>query len=241
MSQNYDEVKKFAKQSLGEMPQVIELLFKLDEESAMEQFKQNQVLYLGRSSLSLKTRVLLAISVALANGPKESAMIHYKLAKKFNIDRLEILDAIRATKMALMSSTLDSLTPILGEFEGNAKANRNEREANEILIALKKENGMVPERVADASRFSLELTKEHLREKEELLRPLMLAQRDVFAIALGVSISIRDGECEEIYLRQFLKHGGTKEEVEDILTTVRFITGNRAFVNSIDILKDMTR
>jgi Carboxymuconolactone decarboxylase family. len=109
MSSNYEEVKKFAEQSLGEMPEVIELLFGIDEGSAMEQFQQNKALYLGRTSLPLKTRVLIAISVALANGPRESAMIHYKLAKRFGIEPLEVLDAIRITKMALMSSTLDSV------------------------------------------------------------------------------------------------------------------------------------
>ncbi|MFP3300431.1 MAG: carboxymuconolactone decarboxylase family protein, partial [Thermoplasmatales archaeon] len=116
MSQNYERVKEFAEKSLGEVPQVIDLLFKIDEDAAMEQFNQNNLLYLGRSNLSLKTKVLIAISVALANGPRESAMIHYRLARRFNISPIEILDAIRVTKMALMSSTLDSLEPILETF-----------------------------------------------------------------------------------------------------------------------------
>jgi len=238
MSQNYERVKEFAEKSLGEIPQVIDLLFKIDEDAAMEQFNQNNLLYLGRSHLSLKTRVLIAISVALANGPKESAMIHYRLARRFNISPLEILDAIRVTKMALMSSTLDSLEPILETF-GRDEDSGGVQEAKSLLLSLKKETGIVPERVEDASIFSLALAKEHLREKKEMLKPRSLNMKDVFAIAFAVSASIRDRECEMIYLDQLRKNGGTKEEVEDILTTVRFIVGNRAFVNSLDILKDI--
>jgi len=34
MSQNYERVKEFAEKSLGEVPQVIDLLFKKDEDAA---------------------------------------------------------------------------------------------------------------------------------------------------------------------------------------------------------------
>ena len=241
MGNNYEEVKKFAEQSLGEMPQVIELLFKLDEGAAMEQFNQNNLLYLGRTSLSLKTRVLIAMSVALANGPKESAMIHFKLAKRFGIEHAEILDAIRATKMALMSSTLDSLDQLLETYVSNEDREAEMHKTQLLLENLKGEAGLIPDRVLKASQFSEELVKEHLREKKAMLKPSKLSQKEVYAVALAVSISIRDKDCQAVYLSQFKKTGGTKQEAEDILTTTRFLVGNRAFVNGIDILQNMTK
>lgn len=239
MSSNYEEVKKFAEQSLGEMPEVIELLFGIDEGSAMEQFQQNRALYLGRMSLPLKTRVLIAISVALANGPRESAMIHYKLAKRFGIEPLEILDAIRITKMALMSSTLDSVYEMIDVFGELPIEQAESSDVISILGDLQKKSGMIPDRVKASSRFSINLLKEHLREKKAMLTPLKLQNKDVYAIALGVSVSIRDRECQKVYLKQFLKSGGNREEAEDILTTARFLSGNRAFVNGIKILDDL--
>jgi len=113
------------------------------------------------------------------------------------------------------------------------------QEAKNISLYMKEETGIVPKRVENASIFSSALAKEHLREKKEMLKPRSLNMKDVFAIAFAVSASIRDRECEKIYLEQLRKNGGTKEEVEDILTTVRFIVGNRAYVNSLDILKDI--
>jgi alkylhydroperoxidase/carboxymuconolactone decarboxylase family protein YurZ len=239
MSKNYEEVKKFAEQSLGEIPQVIDLLFKLDDDAAMEQFNQNQFLYLGRSNLSLKTRVLIAMSVALANGPKESAMIHFKLAKRFKIDPLEILDAMRTTKMALMSSTLDSVDLLIDSFGTASKTSKEIAETDTILENLRRDAGMVPERVLRAAEFSTGLMKEHLREKKIMLKPIKLSAKDVYAIAFAVSASIQDRDCQKVYLGQFIKSGGNREEAEDILTTTRFLVGNRAFVNGLEILRNL--
>lgn len=239
MSSNYEEVKKFADQMLGEMPQVIEMLFGIDENSAMEQFLQNKTLYLGRTSLALNTRVLIAISVALANGPKESALIHFKLAKKFGIEPLEILDAMRVTKMVLMSSTLDSVDGMINTFGELSREQVESAEVVSILNDVQEKNGMVPDRVMAASRFSTGLLKEHLREKKVMLTPLRIKNKDIYAIALGVSSSLRDRECQKVYLNQFLKNGGSREEAEDVLSTVRFLSGNRAFVNGIEILKNL--
>jgi alkylhydroperoxidase/carboxymuconolactone decarboxylase family protein YurZ len=239
MSSNYEEVKKFADQALGEMPQVIELLFGIDENSAMEQFLQNKTLYLGRTSLALKTRVLIAISVALANGPKESVAIHFKLAKRFGIEPLEILDAMRVTKMVLMSSTLDSAYEMINVFGELPKEQVESPEVITILNDLQKKSGMVPGRVKAASQFSTNLLKEHLREKKVMLNPLKIHNKDVYAIALGVSASIRDRECQKVYLNQFFKNGGNREEAEDVLTTVRFLSGNRVYVNGLEILKNL--
>ncbi|MGC8562801.1 MAG: carboxymuconolactone decarboxylase family protein [Thermoplasmata archaeon] len=239
MSSKYEEVKKFAEQSLGEMPEVIELLFGIDEDSAMEQFQQNNALYLGRSSLPLKTRILIAISVALANGPRESAMIHFKLAKRFGVDPLEILDAIRITKMALMSSTLDSVYEMIDAYGELPKEQVESSEVVSILDDLQKKSGMIPDRVKASSKFSINFMKEHLREKKVMLTPLKLQNKDVYAIALGVSASIRDRECQRVYLKQFIRNGGNREEAEDVLTTVRFLSGNRAFVNGIKILDEL--
>jgi alkylhydroperoxidase/carboxymuconolactone decarboxylase family protein YurZ len=239
MSKNYEEVKKFADQALGEIPQVIDLLFKLDENAAMEQFNQNQFLYLGRSNLSLKARVLIAMSVALANGPKESAMIHFKLAKRFKIDPLEILDAMRTTKMALMSSTLDSVDLLIDSLGATSKTDKEKNETDTILENLRRDAGIVPGRVLKAAEFSTGLMKEHLREKKVMLKPIKLSPKDVYAIAFAVSASIQDRDCQKVYLGKFIKNGGSREETEDILTTTRFLVGNRAFVNGLEILRNL--
>ncbi|KAA8921927.1 carboxymuconolactone decarboxylase family protein [Thermoplasma sp.] len=240
MDKRYKEIRNFAEQSLGEMPQVIDLLFKLDENSAIEQFDQNQSLYLGRSSLSIKTRVLIAMSVALANGPKESAMIHYKLARRFGVDPLEIVDAMRATKMALMSSTLDSIDILIDQFGDEKRSDEEEEGIKLLLDGVKSEADAVPERVIMASHFSSQLVKEHLREKKAMLKPIRLTAKEMYAIAFAVSSSIRDRECERVYLGQFAKNGGTRSEAEDILATTRFLVGNRSFVNGLDVLKTLT-
>ncbi|MEM0073958.1 MAG: carboxymuconolactone decarboxylase family protein [Thermoplasmatales archaeon] len=239
MSENYETIKKFAEQSLGEMPKVIDYLFKLDENAAEEQFNQNQFLYLGRGNLPIKTRVLIAMSVALANGPMESAMIHFKLAKRLSVDPLEIVDAMRATKMALMSSTLDSLDLLINAFGPSVKTDKDKKEINETLQNLLKDSEIMPERIPKLSEFSVGLMKEHIREKKAMLKPVKLSTKEVYAVAFAVSASIRDRECEKVYLSQFIKNGGNREEAEDILATVRFLVGNRAFVNGLEILKNM--
>jgi len=135
MSERYQEVKKFAETSLGQMPEVIELLFHLNENAAMEQYQENGILYLGRKGLPKRIMPLIAMSVALANGPKESAMIHFTLAKKFGVSNDEILDAIRATKMALMSSTLDASELINLNIKNSELSEKDE--SDKILEKLK--------------------------------------------------------------------------------------------------------
>jgi alkylhydroperoxidase/carboxymuconolactone decarboxylase family protein YurZ len=76
MTKEFDEIKKFAVSTLGEMPEVIKLLDRFDEKAAIEQFNENLNLYLGSKNLPKKIVSLIAFSVAAANGPKESAMIH---------------------------------------------------------------------------------------------------------------------------------------------------------------------
>ena len=237
MSERYQEVKKFAETSLGQMPEVIELLFHLNENAAMEQYQENGILYLGRKGLPKRIMPLIAMSVALANGPKESAMIHFTLAKKFGVSNDEILDAIRATKMALMSSTLDASELINLNIKNSELSEKDE--SDKILEKLKNDTGFVPDRLYDASNFSLNLLKEHLRERSNLLNPIKLEKKYVFAISYAVSISIHDYECQDVYLKQFIKNGGSSQEIEDILAITRFIVGNRAFVNALDLLRKM--
>ena len=237
MSERYQEVKKFAETSLGQMPEVIELLFHLNENAAMEQYQENGILYLGRKGLPKRIMPLIAMSVALANGPKESAMIHFTLAKKFGVSNDEILDAIRATKMALMSSTLDASELININIKNSELSEKDE--SDKILEKLKNDTGFVPDRLYDVSNFSINLLKEHLRERSNLLNPIKLEKKYVFAISYAVSISIHDYECQDVYLKQFIKNGGSSQEIEDILAITRFIVGNRAFVNALDLLRKM--
>jgi alkylhydroperoxidase/carboxymuconolactone decarboxylase family protein YurZ len=237
MGSEFEEIKKFAEATLGEMPEVIVQLYKLNEGAAIEQFKENNILYLGRQNIPKKILALIAMSVALANGPKESAKIHFKLAKRFGANNDEIVDAMRATKMALMSSTLDALSSIIDM--GKEEFLNRDMDSEIILNKVKAETGIVPERLYLTAKVSTSLLKEHLREKGELLKPKALDKKYLFAIAFAVSVSIRDKECQKVYLDQFIKNGGNAAELEDIITVTRFLTGNRAFVNGLDILKSM--
>jgi alkylhydroperoxidase/carboxymuconolactone decarboxylase family protein YurZ len=81
--------------------------------------------------------------------------------------------------------------------------------------------------------------KEHLRERDELLKPKALNKKYIFAIAYVVSVSIHDRECQKVYLDQFIKNGGNAAELEDIIAVTRFLTSNRAFVNGLEILRSM--
>ncbi|MGC8609384.1 MAG: carboxymuconolactone decarboxylase family protein, partial [Thermoplasmata archaeon] len=137
------------------------------------------------------------------------------------------------------SSTLDSVDLLIESYGQNPKSHESKNEVDSIFDSLRKEAGIIPERVIKASDFSVVLMKEHLREKKAMLKPIKLTAKDVYAIAFAVSASIRDRECEKIYLNQFIKNGGNRDEAEDILTTVRFIVGNRAFVNGLEILKNL--
>ncbi len=47
-------------------------------------------------ALPIKILTLTALSVSLANGQSDSAMIHFKLAQKFGANMLEVLDSIKA-------------------------------------------------------------------------------------------------------------------------------------------------
>ncbi|MGC9182418.1 carboxymuconolactone decarboxylase family protein [Caldisphaera sp.] len=234
-----EEIKKFAEKTLGEVPKVIDLLSNIDEKTAIEQFDENVNLYLGRSVLPKKISSLIAMSVALANGPKESAIIHFNLSRKFGADNIEILDAIKATKMAIMSSLLDSLD-IITNNQLLAKKIQGSEESYELIDELKKNVGTIPERIIKLAKLSPELAREHLRERSELLiNSSRLDKKYMFAIALAVSISLRDKECVKTYLDMFVKYGGNLDEIIDILSIARFISGNRAFVNSIDILSKL--
>jgi len=82
MEAEYEKIKRFAEATLGEIPEVIVQLYKLNEAAALEQFNENNILYLGRKNIPKKILAIIAMSVALANGPKESAKIHFKLAKR---------------------------------------------------------------------------------------------------------------------------------------------------------------
>lgn len=233
MSKKFDEIKKFAESNLGELPEVIKLLNKFDEKAAIEQFDENMNLYLGSENIPKKILALIAMSVAAANGPKESVMIHYKLAKKFGADNLEIIDALRITKLSLMSSTISTVENFIDE---NSEL---DKESSNIIELIKKENGIVPDRIINLAMYSKNLLKEHLREKAELLSTRKLEKKYAFLIAFSVSASIHDKECERVYLNQYIRNDGNLDEIEDAIKIVRFITGNRAFVNAIEILRLM--
>jgi len=236
MTSGIDEIRRFAESSLGELPEVIGLLAGCDEAAAVEQFNENIALYLGRDNIPKKVAALAAMAVAAANGPKESAMLHYKLARRFGADPLEVVDALRAAKMALMSSTLSAVSDLVGP--GDVM----DDEAARILGEFERKVGPAPARVRDLARFSKYLLKEHLRERGGAhINPRKLEQKYAILIAFAVSVSIRDRECEEVYRKAFLRNGGREEEYKDAMMIARFITGNRAFVNGIDILRSTCR
>ncbi|MFP3224399.1 MAG: carboxymuconolactone decarboxylase family protein [Nitrososphaeria archaeon] len=237
MEAEYEKIKRFAEATLGEMPEVIVQLYKLNEAAALEQFNENNILYLGRKNIPKKILAIIAMSVALANGPKESAKIHFKLAKRYGASNDEIVDAMRATKMALMSSTLDVASSIIDM--GKEELLNKDTDSEIILRKLKAETGIVPERLFLIATVSTSLLKEHLRERDELLKPKALDKKYIFAIAYAVSVSIHDKECQKVYLDQFIKNGGNAAELEDIIAVTRFLTGNRAFVNGLEILRSM--
>ncbi len=236
MAKEFDEIKKFAESTLGELPEVIKLLDKFDERIAIEQFNENLNLYLGGKNLPKKIAALIALSVAVANCPKESAMIHFKLAKKFGAEDLEIIDSLRAAKMSLMSSTLSSIDYFIDNNHYEV-----DDETQNILKKVESESGIIPERIKNLSKFSKEMLKEHLREKAELLNSRRLEKKYVFLIAYAVSASIHDNECEKVYLNQIIKNNGSIDEIQEVINIVRFITGNRVFVNALDMLRLMSR
>lgn len=234
-----DEIERFAKSTLGGMPEVIRLLGKHNVELAKEQFRENNVLYLGRTNLPKKILALTALSVSLGNGQRDSAMIHFKLAQKFGASMLEVLDSIKAAKMALMSSTMELMKTIQPIVEKYAGPMHRSEEIENILTGVKTESGMdfLPENLSSLASISFDLVEEHLKEKVELMSPLEVDQKYLFLMAFAVSISIRYEECAKVYLTQFFLKGGRKEEIEDALFLTRFITGNKAMTSSMEILK----
>lgn len=240
MNRDLEEIRRFAVSTLGEMPEVIELVGNFSTEMAKEQFRENSTLYLGRKNVPNKILALIAMGVSLANGQEKSSMIHFKLARKFGADPLEILDSLKAAKMALMASTLSSMSAIYPVIEKNFQQPVN-LEIEEILNNVKKESGMefLPENLKAVSRISFDILNEHLKEKMELLSPYKLDQKFMFLIAFAVSISIRYEECAVMYLNQFIRFGGKLPEIEDAISISRFITGNRVLTSAIPILKAM--
>ncbi|MGC8969993.1 MAG: carboxymuconolactone decarboxylase family protein [Conexivisphaera sp.] len=136
-----------------------------------------------------------------------------------------------------MSSTLDAVASVIESGKGELL--EEDPGSDAFLEKVRLESGIVPERLYLTASFSGSLLREHLREKGELLRPRALERKYVFAIALAVSISIHDMGCQKVYLDQFIRNGGTRAELEDVMSVTRFITGNRAFVNALDVLRLM--
>ena len=234
-----EEIERFAKSTLGAIPEVIKLLGNHNVEMAKEQFRENNTLYLGRKNLPKKILTLTALSVSLANGQSNSAMIHFKLAQKFGANMLEVLDSIKAAKMALMSSTMalmGTILPIVEKFNGPLSKSA---ETEKILNNVKAESGMdfLPENLGSLASLSFDLLEEHLKEKAELMTSFEVERKYLFLMAFAASISIRYEECARVYLTQFFLNGGKKEEMEDALFLTRFITGNKALTSSIEILK----
>ncbi|MEM0155819.1 MAG: carboxymuconolactone decarboxylase family protein [Thermoplasmataceae archaeon] len=234
-----EQINNFAKATLGKVPEIVGLLGNINEDLAMEQFRENQSLYLGRKSLDPKMLSLIAIAVSAANGQSNSVNIHFSLSKKFGTEPFEILDALKAAKMALMSSTMSTFKSSVPILEEIGHVNTKSEEATKIVNKIKAETGMekLPENLIALSKFSFDLFTEHLKEKSELLSPFMLGSKSVYLISYAVSVSIQSEECSRTYLKQFLMAGGSIAEVEDALAVSRFITGNRAFITSIEMLR----
>lgn len=221
--------------------QVLKLLFKYSEDFGQEQTRENSILYQGRKNLSSKELSLIAISVSLALGDRDSASFHFQQAKRFRVSRSEIIDIIKATKMILMSSSMSSFKTCLPIMQEKSRLGYNRKEVEKIVNRLKKELnlGLVPESLDTLSQFSFELFTEHLRERTELLSPIKLDMKFIFLAAFSVSLVLGFGECIKIYLSLFFENNGTLGEVEDAIAVTRFVTGNRAILSAIDILKNM--
>ncbi len=225
---------------LGET-EISYLLSKYNEHLANEQMRENSVLYLGRKNLSGKELSLIAISVSLATGDKDSAFIHFQEARRSEVSRTEIIDVVKATKMILMSSSMSSFKTCLPIMQEKSRLSYNRKEVERIVNRLKKELnlGLVPESLDTLSQFSFELFTEHLREKTELLTPMKLDMRFIYLIAFSVSLTLGFDECIRVYLSLFFENDGRMAEVEDAIAVARFVIGNKAIVSAIEILKNM--
>ncbi len=241
MKQVNEQPKTFPLSLHGVMPDIIDALANFNESVAIEQVEENKILYTGRTKVTKKVRALIAMATAIAEGTRESAIINFGIAKKFGAVDEEIMDAIRATRMALMASTMDDTEVIVRNLDEGRLRRKNSEDPANMLEVVRKEAKEIPVKLVYLSKFSMDLAKEHLREKTALLTPLKLDVRDVFAIAYGVAVSLHDRECQKVYFDQFLNHGGTLDEAEDIIAVVRFITGNKAFINSLEILRSLSK
>ncbi len=241
MDKKLNELDEFARSTLGETPELVEMLGILNSESAEEQFQENLILYLGRKNLPKKIVPLIALSVSLGNGQNDSAIMHYRLAKKFGANNLEILDAIRATKMALMANTLSTISVIEPMVSGPSAGVAKNAETEKILENIAKNSNVenVPENLKILSRISFDLFNEHIREQNSLFSPFAIERKYVYLIAFSVSSSLSDIECTRAYLTQFFKFGGNNGEMEDAMAVTRFIRGNRAITSATEILKIM--
>lgn len=132
------------------------LIFKYSEHLAHEQIRENSALYLGRRNLSPKEFSLIAISVSLANGDRDSAFIHFREARQFNVDRTEILDVVKVTKLILMSSSMSSFKTCLSIMQEKSRLSYNRKAVEKIVTKLKKELnfGLIPESLDALSEFS---------------------------------------------------------------------------------------
>ena len=234
-----EKIESYAKATLGGMPDVIKLLGKHNIDLAKEQFRENQVLYLGRKNLPKKILSLTALAVSLANGQASSAMIHFKLAKNSGSGMLEVLDSIKAAKMVMMASTMSTMTsikPIMEKFSGTTE---KKDEVRRVMENIRNESGMdsLPENFESLASVSFDLIGEHIQEKSELLSPFAVDRKYMFLMAFAVSVSIRYDECAKTYLTQFFMSGGKTAEAEDAIAVARFITGNRVMTSAVEILK----
>ena len=234
-----EKIENYAKATLGGMPDVIKLLGKHNIDLAKEQFREKQVLYLGRKNLPKKILSLTALAVSLANGQASSAMIHFKLAKNSGSRMLEVLDSIKAAKMVMMASTMSTMTsikPIMEKFSGTTE---KKDEVRRVMENIRNESGMdsLPENLESLASVSFDLIGEHIQEKSELLSPFAVDRKYMFLMAFAVSVSIRYDECAKTYLTQFFMNGGKTAEAEDAIAVARFITGNRVMTSAVEILK----
>lgn len=242
MNNEFKELEEYARQTLGQVPEIVGYLGRINEALALEQFRENIALYLGRKNISRKLSSLIAIAVSSANGQKESVPIHFRLARKFGVEPLEILDALKAAKMVLMSSTMSTLPSTLPILEKSFSLSGKKHEVEKIIDNVKKQSGMdaLPETFKALSSISFDLFAEHLKEKSELMAPLRLDRKSVFLIAYAISISIGSEECARTYVKQFINNGGNLPEIEDAIAISRFITGNRALTTSFEILRTLS-
>ena len=234
-----EKIENYAKSTLGGMPDVIKLLGNHNIDMAKEQFRENQVLYLGRKNLPKKVLSLTALAVSLANGQTSSAMIHFKLAKNSGSGMLEVLDSIKAAKMAMMASTMSTMTSIRPIIEKQSEKSGKKDEVRRVMENIKNESGMdsLPENLESLASVSFDLIGEHIQEKSELLSPFAVDQKYMFLMAFAVSVSIRYDECAKTYVTQFFMNGGKVAEAEDAIAVARFITGNKVMTSAVEILK----